>query len=138
MIRRPPRSTRTDTLFPYTTLFRSRNPLGLRHRTSARVAECPGPAAFKGLRRAGPQPAAAASPAAVAGGDPALAADGARGARPRRRRLPQQPWALSACPGSLAGEVASDAHRRLGGPGRPPPSGPPTPPPADTPAPHHT
>src|SRR3546814_20361908 len=30
MIRRPPRSTRTDTLFPYTTLFRSlRAPLGL-------------------------------------------------------------------------------------------------------------
>src|SRR3546814_3794572 len=26
MIRRPPRSTRTDTLFPYTTLFRSGNP----------------------------------------------------------------------------------------------------------------
>src|SRR3546814_18024751 len=25
MIRRPPRSTRTDTLFPYTTLFRSKN-----------------------------------------------------------------------------------------------------------------
>src|SRR3546814_17184771 len=25
MIRRPPRSTRTDTLFPYTTLFRSPN-----------------------------------------------------------------------------------------------------------------
>src|SRR3546814_635532 len=30
MIRRPPRSTRTDTLFPYTTLFRSA--LQLRHR----------------------------------------------------------------------------------------------------------
>src|SRR3546814_4689091 len=29
MIRRPPRSTRTDTLFPYTTLFRSRVLLGL-------------------------------------------------------------------------------------------------------------
>src|SRR3546814_10797920 len=30
MIRRPPRSTRTDTLFPYTTLFRSlRHPLPL-------------------------------------------------------------------------------------------------------------
>src|SRR3546814_9618156 len=29
MIRRPPRSTRTDTLFPYTTLFRS--PTGERH-----------------------------------------------------------------------------------------------------------
>src|SRR3546814_11503966 len=26
MIRRPPRSTRTDTLFPYTTLFRSSRP----------------------------------------------------------------------------------------------------------------
>src|SRR3546814_8720811 len=30
MIRRPPRSTRTDTLFPYTTLFRS--PGGLREK----------------------------------------------------------------------------------------------------------
>src|SRR3546814_2857018 len=27
MLRRPPRSTRTDTLFPYTTLFRSRRSL---------------------------------------------------------------------------------------------------------------
>src|SRR3546814_6106404 len=27
MIRRPPRSTRTDTLFPYTTLFRSSEPI---------------------------------------------------------------------------------------------------------------
>src|SRR3546814_5960308 len=30
MIRRPPRSTRTDTLFPYTTLFRSRRLVGRR------------------------------------------------------------------------------------------------------------
>src|SRR3546814_6022249 len=29
MIRRPPRSTRTDTLFPYTTLFRSQTLLGV-------------------------------------------------------------------------------------------------------------
>src|SRR3546814_1318201 len=39
MIRRPPRSTRTDTLFPYTTLFRSRCPFLLRtaaHRRGAR------------------------------------------------------------------------------------------------------
>src|SRR3546814_14893909 len=35
MVRRPPRSTRTDTLFPYTTLFRSR-PDG-RGRSAARV-----------------------------------------------------------------------------------------------------
>src|SRR3546814_11953133 len=33
MIRRPPRSTRTDTLFPYTTLFRSRQ-------VSCKVVEC--------------------------------------------------------------------------------------------------
>src|SRR3546814_5801743 len=32
MIRRPPRSTRTDTLFPYTTLFRSQIGYGLPHR----------------------------------------------------------------------------------------------------------
>src|SRR3546814_2121288 len=32
MIRRPPRSTRTDTLFPYTTLFRSRLRRGWRSR----------------------------------------------------------------------------------------------------------
>src|SRR3546814_10091040 len=32
MIRRPPRSTRTDTLFPYTTLFRSRGHLHVGYR----------------------------------------------------------------------------------------------------------
>src|SRR3546814_6530966 len=38
MIRRPPRSTRTDTLFPYTTLFRSSAPScrGIRHGTCLR------------------------------------------------------------------------------------------------------
>src|SRR3546814_2006092 len=53
MIRRPPRSTRTDTLFPYTTLFRSglpyrnwgwlRDPRGCpgRRRRSAMALECP-------------------------------------------------------------------------------------------------
>src|SRR3546814_11733246 len=33
MIRRPPRSTRTDTLFPYTTLFRSGRAEGRGHRS---------------------------------------------------------------------------------------------------------
>src|SRR3546814_13263702 len=37
MIRRPPRSTRTDTLFPYTTLFRS-NP-DARQRSGARIGD---------------------------------------------------------------------------------------------------
>src|SRR3546814_8497134 len=37
MLRRPPRSTRTDTLFPYTTLFRSRQ-----HRCGFRTGEAAG------------------------------------------------------------------------------------------------
>src|SRR3546814_8396136 len=43
MIRRPPRSTRTDTLFPYTTLFRSagRRGLFLRRRALRAQAACP-------------------------------------------------------------------------------------------------
>src|SRR3546814_2571814 len=44
MIRRPPRSTRTDTLFPYTTLFRSNGGEGA-------------------LRRRRPQPASSTPPA---------------------------------------------------------------------------
>src|SRR3546814_12118423 len=45
MIRRPPRSTRTDTLFPYTTLFRSdqvrvveRRPVGVGQRVAKLAA----------------------------------------------------------------------------------------------------
>src|SRR3546814_14403453 len=43
MIRRPPRSTRTDTLFPYTTLFRSPRPDGPPRRagTAARPPSLP-------------------------------------------------------------------------------------------------
>src|SRR3546814_7032188 len=40
MIRRPPRSTRTDTLFPYTTLFRSASG------KSVRFPKAPGPTIF--------------------------------------------------------------------------------------------
>src|SRR3546814_5005516 len=39
MIRRPPRSTRTDTLFPYTTLFRSADPLPAGHEDHGRGAD---------------------------------------------------------------------------------------------------
>src|SRR3546814_8227724 len=39
MIRRPPRSTRTDTLFPYTTLFRSPQQLQVQRATTAGSAE---------------------------------------------------------------------------------------------------
>src|SRR3546814_9385936 len=66
MIRRPPRSTRTDTLFPYTTLFRSRRP------AAARPARAHG-----------------AAPGARSGQAPA---GGARGGRARARlHAPAQP-----------------------------------------------
>src|SRR3546814_20900118 len=53
MIRRPPRSTRTDTLFPYTTLFRSRiiTSCGIRRRSGT-------------VRRAGPPDAGFENPGA--------------------------------------------------------------------------
>src|SRR3546814_5999097 len=65
MIRRPPRSTRTDTLFPYTTLFRSIKPQGvLNHAPLRDIRPRPEPrnrnAALHHARRAlalaGPQP----------------------------------------------------------------------------------
>src|SRR3546814_1663292 len=40
MIRRPPRSTRTDTLFPYTTLFRSTRAGTAGERTQLRAVRC--------------------------------------------------------------------------------------------------
>src|SRR3546814_4128453 len=43
MIRRPPRSQRTDTLFPYTTLFRSPEPALLVHHRPQRAAHGRGP-----------------------------------------------------------------------------------------------
>src|SRR3546814_13046883 len=45
MIRLPPRSTRTDTLFPYTTLFRSLGPLEAGVHAD-RVHDLPGPGAL--------------------------------------------------------------------------------------------
>src|SRR3546814_20838087 len=49
MIRRPPRSTRTDTLFPYTTLFRSSADIevGDRDRTRDDSPSCTKPAAVR-------------------------------------------------------------------------------------------
>src|SRR3546814_2635939 len=55
MIRRPPRSTRTDTLFPYTTLFRSPVSGGSAHLSNGRdwVVSCPA----DGVPRGTPRPA---------------------------------------------------------------------------------
>src|SRR3546814_4151464 len=46
MILRPPRSTRTDTLFPYTTLFRS-DPVTTGHDMTRRAAWCFGGSATR-------------------------------------------------------------------------------------------
>src|SRR3546814_10253537 len=63
MIRRPPRSTRTDTLFPYTTLFRSPagtrgrdiagRPGGIKHRSRRRRVIRGGPAGSSNARVSG-------------------------------------------------------------------------------------
>src|SRR3546814_7651243 len=62
MIRRPPRSTRTDTLFPYTTLFRSVLVLRLREGESRLVVEVQ-------LQQRGPPVGVDACPGGVAQGD---------------------------------------------------------------------
>src|SRR3546814_17530902 len=69
MIRRPPRSTRTDTLFPYTTLFRS---MAYVERATKALGEMPERVAASGLAATVPPDFAAAmdedlgTPAAVA------------------------------------------------------------------------
>src|SRR3546814_11876831 len=59
MIRRPPRSTRTDTLFPYTTLFRSnfRSKLapGAITADGKPMADIPDPMRRRALRHASPE-----------------------------------------------------------------------------------
>src|SRR3546814_5289182 len=76
MVRRPPRSTRTDTLFPYTTLFRS----GRRRLPRACWSRSPGPSHFNC------RPNRKAHPSALQ--------------RPPRRKLPirHRPGPLSPCP----------------------------------------
>src|SRR3546814_4298583 len=61
MLQRPPRSTHTDTLLPYTTLFRS-------HRAAARPRRIDGPADEGGARQARRR---AGGRGIAAGGDPA-------------------------------------------------------------------
>src|SRR3546814_2502308 len=58
MIRRPPRSTRTDTLFPYTTLFRSLSALGRHFTQLHRIAsaQAAGVAPEQALRSLRPRP----------------------------------------------------------------------------------
>src|SRR3546814_12083056 len=99
MIRRPPRSTRTDTLFPYTTLFRS-----------YRVAAYAGRAGRPLFRRS--------APAAAARGRRRIRKGAARRARPdARRRIVRATAPQLARLGpdlSPAGVLGLHAHTRAG------------------------
>src|SRR3546814_4714915 len=52
MLRRPPRSTRTDTLFPYTTLFRSDGLVTTKRRADAADRSCTPPTSATGANKA--------------------------------------------------------------------------------------
>src|SRR3546814_12854253 len=67
MIRRPPRSTRTDTLFPYTTLFRSRGRPAIATDTTRRAG--PSRAGGADLCRVEPLQALEPGEATITGGD---------------------------------------------------------------------
>src|SRR3546814_3759313 len=81
MIRRPPRSTRTDTLFPYTTLFRSLPRAGpllrrrpdLRHRRTTARAQASGRGADQPNGRHQQPAEAVVSDVDVSGASPAAA-----------------------------------------------------------------
>src|SRR3546814_11304244 len=91
MIRRPPRSTRTDTLFPYTTLFRSDVPAGesaIDFRRCLLIAERRQPAFLAGDLELAPDVRHAMSPGGIRTADrraseDLLAPDCAQPAGPR-------------------------------------------------------
>src|SRR3546814_10047489 len=133
MIRRPPRSTRTDTLFPYTTLFRSgRSRLRQPRGRAFRLLRPEG--AVRGIRRLRPRPRPRPRPLrplpprtrpALAGGQrqgDALALP--RGLRPlceagRGRAVLRPPGRPGGGPGGAlraAGGVAGRRVRPLAGP----------------------
>src|SRR3546814_14224328 len=85
MIRRPPRATRTDTLFPYTTLFRSKA-ADARHRHDE-AADSGGARAALYLRRGADRPRRAHRPAG------ALCGGRVHRERPPRRQSPRVEFA---------------------------------------------
>src|SRR3546814_20928226 len=116
MIRRPPRSTRTDTLFPYTTLFRSLPPPddGRGAAACARAGRPPG-----APHAPPPQPARAAAAAWPAARPPAHHPPLDRARRPADRpRLEQAPRQAAAARRGhrllpLAEPVPSHFHGQL-------------------------
>src|SRR3546814_13419940 len=126
MRRRPPRSTRTDTLFPYTTLFRSR--------AAARIGaaiEGEGLAARCAPRRAEDAelaPTRAAKAVIGLGHRPAAGAA-------RRQRPPHSPAAHARYPPQAPHAPLSPKRRRIASAAVPRPAIFPTHPPTRTPAP---
>src|SRR3546814_20878694 len=114
MIRRPPRSTRTDTLFPYTTLFRSAGRAA--PRLGARGGGRPHAGAAAGPRR---QAAPLCRAAADHGGSgpagpsyPGLPTDGVRPTTTRPGRPGFPPHRLP-CPGGVTTLQPVAARQRL-------------------------
>src|SRR3546814_6987237 len=102
MIRRPPRFTRTDTLFPYTTLFRSRGRGVYAARHGHRYRHRPGLA-----QRHRPLARGPARPRHRQQGHP-----GARRLMSTSRRLPEETSRLSANDGTAQIAAALDAASR--------------------------
>src|SRR3546814_6367579 len=109
MIRRPPRATRTDTLFPYTTLFRSLPPPVVR----APVA----PPAVRSRRRWLLAPAVPLDPAPAACRPARTATAPATTARPRAR--PPRPASSRRATAGAAPRPGSPGWRRPRPRGRP-------------------
>src|SRR3546814_20218358 len=102
MIRRPPRSTRTDTLFPYTTLFRSAvdrrrtRDLSSRHARAARLDASGDRARGRLDDRRTDRGRAARAPGAVALGDRRSPDRQCRGAHPGAPPAPDPPGSVHA------------------------------------------
>src|SRR3546814_18366437 len=108
MIRRPPRSTRTDTLFPYTTLFRSDRQGGGRNAQSAAT-----PALWRRRRLLSVEGADAGAAQGGTGRTPAATARASAGGGGGDGRGPRRPSDLAAAGPCLDadGPARSGAHR---------------------------
>src|SRR3546814_11943088 len=90
MIRRPPRSTRTDTLFPYTTLFRSEAKSGPPRGRALTAERLPARSDYSATRReAGRAPCRdIRNSLAVSAGNLMQRGQNGRGAPPQTRAVP--------------------------------------------------
>src|SRR3546814_8802866 len=107
MIRRPPRSTRTDTLFPYTTLFLSRKGEGRGGEAQCHLLNLHGGPQLNEK----PGPGAAVPPVAGAGSDAPWLVWGRGGVAPLSPEnvLPSRMRSTSV--GALAPSVRSEEHK---------------------------